>query len=126
MIALTSRGALDRVSVDRRVLFPAERPYLSVHVFTRGDGEAALVARHFADVGDVLEDPFTGSATGGMAGYCAREGIVRERTYIVHQGMHVHRPGRAEVEVTGESPDEIGRIIVAGPAVTVMHAVLSC
>jgi trans-2,3-dihydro-3-hydroxyanthranilate isomerase len=129
MIALASRAALDRCVPDRKALYHcAGRDWFSVHVFARAegaDGDVALVARHFADFGDVAEDPFTGSATGGMAGYCARYGIVRERRYAVAQGMHVHRPGRAEVEVEGDPPDAIGRITVAGPAVTVMHATLT-
>ena len=95
------------------------------HVFARADDHFALHARHLADLGDVIEDPFTGSATGGMAGYCARYGIVTEQHYRVAQGMHVHRPGAADVTVTGAPPDAIGRIIVAGPAVTVMHATLT-
>jgi len=111
---------------DRRALFLRDdREWFSVHVFARGDGEAALVARHFADFGDVKEDPFTGSATGGMAAYCARYGSVRERAYVVHQGMQVHRPGRAEVEIAGEPPDAIGRITVAGSAVTVLRGTLT-
>lgn len=123
MIPLASRAALDRCIPDRRGLFMrADREWFSVHVFTRGDNGDALVARHFADFGDVFEDPFTGSATGNMAAYCARYGIVNERTYTVAQGMHVHRPGRAQVEVGGEPPQAIGRITVAGPAVTVMRA----
>ena len=133
MIALASRDALDRADPDRRALFRRDgRDWLSVHVFARGEDATAssgppvvLVARHFADVGDILEDPFTGSATGGMAGYCARYGIVRERRYAVAQGMHVHRPGRAEVEVGGEPPDAIGRITVAGPAVTVLRGTMT-
>ncbi|MDQ6926330.1 MAG: PhzF family phenazine biosynthesis protein, partial [Candidatus Eremiobacteraeota bacterium] len=93
MIALASRDALDRVEPDRRALFCREREWMSVHLFARAqDDNVALVARHFADFGDVIEDPFTGSATGGMAAYCARYGIVRERSYGVEQGMHVHRP----------------------------------
>lgn len=125
MIALASREALDRCDPDRHALFPRERPWFSVHVFARGEGDVALVARHFADFGDVAEDPFTGSATGGMAAYCARYGIVNERAYTVAQGMHVHRPGRGEVEVDGVPPDAIGRITVAGSAVTVMRATLT-
>ncbi|MDQ6941615.1 MAG: PhzF family phenazine biosynthesis protein [Candidatus Eremiobacteraeota bacterium] len=125
MIALASRAALDRVEPDRRALFRREREWTSVHVFARGDGDAALVARHFADFGDVIEDPFTGSATGGMAAYCARYEIVRERAYAVEQGMHVHRPGRAQVEVGGDPPDAIGRITVAGPAVSVMRGTMT-
>ncbi len=133
MIALASRKALDRVEPDRRALFRRDRDWMSVHVFARGDGDSsisseeavALVARHFAELGDVIEDPFTGSATGGMAAYCARYGIVRERTYAVAQGMHVHRPGRAQVEVGGDPPDAIGRITVAGPAVTVLRGTMT-
>ena len=119
-IALTSLEALDRVSVDRRLLFPAARDFVSAHVFARAADGFALHARHFADVGDVLEDPFTGSATGGMAAYCARYGIVGETEYRVAQGMHVKRPGVADVRIGGTPPDSIGRITVAGQAVTVL------
>jgi trans-2,3-dihydro-3-hydroxyanthranilate isomerase len=130
MVALASRAALDRCDPDRRALFRrADCEWSSVHCFIRGDGrpgdeEAALVARNFANDGDVPEDPFTGSATGNMAAYCARYGIVRERSYVVHQGAYVQRPGRAEVEVGGEPPDAIGRITVAGSAVTTLRGTL--
>jgi trans-2,3-dihydro-3-hydroxyanthranilate isomerase len=127
MIPLASRAALDRAEPDRAALYRrAGRDWFSVHVFARAEEreDVALVARHFADFGDVVEDPFTGSATGGMAGYCARYGVVRERAYCVAQGMHVQRPGRAQVEVGGEPPDAIGRIVVAGGAVTVMQATM--
>lgn len=125
MIPLASLAALDRCEPDRHALFRcAGRDWFSVHVFARGGNGTALTARHFADLGDVVEDPFTGSATGGMAGYCARYGIVRERAYRVRQGAHVHRPGEALVEVGGSPPGEIGRITVAGSAVTVMQATM--
>jgi len=123
-VGLASIAALDRISVDRRLMFPAARDFLSVHVFACASDGFALHARHFADVGDVLEDPFTGSATGGMAAYCARYGILSVRQYRVAQGMHVNRPGSAEVRVGGSAPD-IGRITVAGQAVTVLRGTLS-
>ena len=128
MIALASRAALDRCDPDRRALFARPgRDWFSVHVFARTEpgADAALIARHFADLGDVIEDPFTGSATGGMAAYCARYGIVTQRRYAVEQGAHVHRPGRAQVEVGGNPPAEIGRITVAGEAVTVLRGMLT-
>jgi trans-2,3-dihydro-3-hydroxyanthranilate isomerase len=124
-IALASRDALAQIDVDRRALFPTGRDYLSVHVFARGHDDFTLYARHFADVGDVLEDPFTGSATGGMAAYCARYGIVTQTQYRVAQGMYVGRPGAANVTVGGIPPDAIGRITVAGPAVTVLQGTLT-
>jgi trans-2,3-dihydro-3-hydroxyanthranilate isomerase len=128
MIPLASADVLDRVEPDRRALYPRDgHEWFSVHVFAPAEpgADVTLVARHFADFGDVTEDPFTGSATGGMVAYCARYGIVRERAYAVAQGMHVHRPGRAEVEVGGDPPDAIGRITVAGPAVTVIRGTLT-
>ena len=134
MIALASQEALDRAEPDRNALFRhPDRDWFSVHVFARAalrqaqddNDDVALVSRHFADFGDVKEDPFTGSATGGMAAYCARYEIVRERAYSVAQGMHVHRPGRGQVEVEGDPPHDIGRIVVAGPAVTVLRATMT-
>jgi trans-2,3-dihydro-3-hydroxyanthranilate isomerase len=124
-VALANRDALARVEVNRKRLFPKDRDFLSVHVFARGDDGFALHARHFADVGDILEDPFTGSATGGMAAYCARYGIITRTTYRVAQGMHVGRPGAATVTVGGTPPDAIGRITVAGPAVTLLRGTLT-
>jgi trans-2,3-dihydro-3-hydroxyanthranilate isomerase len=125
MVALASLGTLDVVRVDRHALFPAERDFFSVHVFARATDGFALHARHFADFGDVAEDPFTGSATGGMAAYCARYGIVTETQFRVAQGMHVHRPGTADVSVGGLPPGDIGRITVSGSAVTVLKGMLS-
>jgi trans-2,3-dihydro-3-hydroxyanthranilate isomerase len=123
-VALASLGALDRIDVDRRLLFPPARDFLSVHVFARAVDGFALHARHFADIGDVLEDPFTGSATGGMAAYCARYGIVDARQYRVAQGMHLRRPGSADVRLTEPSANGIGRITVAGEAITVLRGTL--
>jgi trans-2,3-dihydro-3-hydroxyanthranilate isomerase len=123
-IALASLDALDRVDVDRRLLFPNARDFLSVHVFARADDGFALHARHFSDYGDVLEDPFTGSATGGMAAYCARYGIVTDASYRVAQGMHVRRMGSAGVSVGG-TPQKLGRIVVSGEAVTVLRGTLT-
>jgi len=124
MVALASTDALDRVRCDRYALFESLRDWNSVHVFARGNGADVLVSRHFADFGDVIEDPFTGSATGGMAAYCSRYGIVTARSYTVAQGAHVHRPGRARVEITGHPPEDIGRIVVSGSAITTMTATL--
>ena len=131
MVALASTGALDRVAADRDALFRCDgRDWFSVHAFARAgeplrDDGVALTARHFADFGDVKEDPFTGSATGGMAAYCARHGIVADREYDVAQGAHVHRPGRGHVVVGGDPPDRIGRIAVGGNAVTVLRGTLA-
>lgn len=119
MVPLASLDALNRCKPVAEALFGIGRDWYSVHAFCQVVGDVNLLARHFADFG---EDPFTGSATGGMAAYCARYGVVKERMYTVGQGVHLGRPGRAQVEIGGTPPHDIGRISVAGNAVTLMVA----
>jgi trans-2,3-dihydro-3-hydroxyanthranilate isomerase len=128
MIALESADALARCRPNIRALFDEVegRDYLSIHVFARNeDGGARLAARHFADFnGSAVEDPFTGSASGGMAAYCASYGIVEEREYAIVQGHHAGRPGRATIRVIG-ARDAIEGIDVGGEVVTVMRGELT-
>ncbi|HHB80331.1 MAG TPA: PhzF family phenazine biosynthesis protein, partial [Aliiroseovarius sp.] len=47
------------------------------------------------------EDPFTGAATGCMAGYLWHHGLIESAEFIAEQGHWMGRPGRAQVEVLG-------------------------
>ena len=94
-VALASVAALDRIDIVRPLLFPAARDYVGVHVFARAAGEFALHARHFTDADGVREDPFTGSATGAMAAYCARYGIIAREQYRVRAGDARAAPRRS-------------------------------
>lgn len=125
MIALASVAALGRIRADVRKLFPSERKgdYFSVHVFACDSGEIALRSRHFADFNGLIEDPFTGSASGGMAAYCARYGLVKAASYAIAQGDHAGRPGVGYIRVLG-TPDAIEGIEVGGEAVTVLRGTL--
>ncbi|MFN8594652.1 MAG: PhzF family phenazine biosynthesis protein [Anaerolineae bacterium] len=58
-------------------------------------------ARHFAPPPSMFEDPFTGSATGGMGAYLWHHGLIDQPTFIAEQGHWLHRPGQATVEVVG-------------------------
>ena len=69
---------------------------------------------------DLMEDPFTGSATGGMAAYLWRYGLIDRPTFVAEQGHWMNRPGKATVEVVGE-PDDIESVRVGGTAVTVIR-----
>lgn len=77
-------------------------------------------ARHFAPPPDVFEDPFTGSATGGMAAYLWHYGLIDQPTFIAEQGHWLHRPGQATVEVVGPR-EAIETVKVGGGAVTVIR-----
>lgn len=131
MVALRDVATLDRLRPDVHRLFPNEaaRDYFSVHVFgcDGGDGcnggDVALRSRHFADFNGLVEDPFTGSASGGMAAYCARYRLVPQDAYAIAQGEHAGRPGIGYIRVLG-APDAIEGIEVGGEAVTVLRGTL--
>lgn len=65
------------------------------------------------------EDPFTGSATGAMASYLWRHGLIDKPRFTAEQGHGMGRPGRAEVEVLGPR-NEITGVRVAGQGRVVM------
>lgn len=80
-------------------------------------------ARHLSPPPDIFEDPFTGSATGGMGAYLWHYGLLAEPIFIAEQGHWMHRPGQAKVEVIGLR-DEIETVKVGGPAITVLRGEL--
>ncbi|MEZ4669207.1 MAG: PhzF family phenazine biosynthesis protein [Anaerolineae bacterium] len=80
-------------------------------------------ARDFGLPPDAMEDPFTGSATGGMAAYLWHHGLFTEPRFIAEQGHWLNRPGQAEVEIVG-SRDDIQTVKVGGSAITVMRGEL--
>ncbi len=72
-----------------------------------------------------LEDPFTGSATGCMAAYLWRYGLIKRAKFVAEQGHWMGRPGSAEVEVVGSSTD-IKTVRLTGEAITVIRGVINC
>lgn len=124
MVPLRSLGALKRARVDGarfESLLPAT-DFFSMHLFVlQGiDQHGATFARHFTPPPDTFEDPFTGSATGGMAAYLWRHGLLKEPAFVAQQGHWMHRPGQAFVEVVGP-PSGIETVKVGGYAVEVMR-----
>ncbi len=117
MVALRSVRALDAATRDPAELFPADRDYMSVHLFTRTNEPHAFLARHFSPPGDVPEDPVTGSACGAMAAYAYRYGLVDRPAFTVLQGTHVHRPGIVYARVLG-TPYAMNGVEIGGYAVT--------
>jgi len=128
MVPVKSLDVLRNLRPDYQHLSDLEQVghYFSAHVFTLETLEAGHRAhsRHFLGSAGVLEDPVTGSATGGMAAYLWKYGLVREGNYVVEQGHIMGRPGLVEVEVEGED-DEPTVVRIAGTAITVLRGTLT-
>ncbi|MDK3017460.1 PhzF family phenazine biosynthesis protein [Pseudodonghicola flavimaris] len=69
------------------------------------------------------EDPFTGSATGCMAGYLWHHGLIDAPRFRAEQGHWMGRPGLAEVEVLGPRPAPTG-VRVGGQGYVLMRGEL--
>jgi trans-2,3-dihydro-3-hydroxyanthranilate isomerase len=127
MIPVKDLNVLRRIQVNAALFqqLHARGDFFSAHLFClqgvteRGD----TFARHFALPPDVIEDPFTGSATGGMAAYAWHYGLIDQPRFIAEQGHWLNRPGQATVEVVG-SRDSPETVRVGGGAVTVLRGEL--
>ncbi len=127
MVPLRSLESLRAAVLD----VPAYRAYharsdfFSPHLFCLQGATPAgrTFARQFGVPPDLPEDPFTGSATGSMAAYCWRYGLIEQPVFLAEQGHWMGRPGVAEVEVVGPRHD-IETVRVGGSAVTLMRGEL--
>ncbi|SRR6266545_4283043 len=127
MIPLRDHAALRRAQLDIAAYnrLRAAGDFFSPHLFCLGGATAAghTFARQFGTPPDTLEDPFTGSATGGMAAYLWRYGLIDRPRFVAEQGHWMQRPGQADVEIVGP-PDAIVTVKVGGSAVTVLRGEL--
>lgn len=127
MIPVRDLDVLRRSSLNTAlsVQLRARGDFFSTHLFClQGATEQGdTFARHFVTPPDLLEDPFTGSATGGMGAYLWHYGLIDRPTFNAEQGHWMHRPGIAQVEVVGPR-DDIETVKVGGSAVTVLRGEL--
>jgi len=127
MIPLRDHDALRRMELHgagyRRLR--AAGDFFSPHLFVLAgaDAEGDTFARHPGVPPDMVEDPFTGSATGGMAAYLWHHGLIPRPAFVAQQGHWMGRPGRADVEVVGDR-NAIQTVKVGGAAVTVLSGTL--
>jgi trans-2,3-dihydro-3-hydroxyanthranilate isomerase len=128
MIPLRDHDALRRAwpDIERYERLRKEGDFFSPHLFCLiGFTEAGRTsARHFGVPPDTTEDPFTGSATGNMAAYLWRHGLLETNEFVAEQGHWMNRPGVAYVEVVGPR-DRIKTVRVGGSAVTVIRGELT-
>ncbi len=133
-VPLSTRAAVDACAPDDGALRELTSAFGGAHiglfVFSpeAGADGATVYARMFAPEAGVVEDPATGSATGPLAAYLVRHGVVamasREEIVSV-QGVKMGRPSRLLARVEATAPDAITRVHVGGAAVRVGAGVIT-
>ena len=127
MILIKNHMSLRKATLDlaKYAALREASDFFSPHLFCLQGVERGLTfARHFGVPPDVMEDPFTGSATGGMAAYLWHYGLIESPTFIAEQGHWMSRPGEGYVEIVGPRGD-IQTVKVGGAAVTVFKGELT-
>lgn len=123
MIPLPSIDILYQVRIDPELYLQEKEncDFFSIHCFTPPGfyRENVTMARHPAVPPDYIEDPFTGSATGNMACYLYKYGLLRENSFHAFQGHFLNRPGEAFVEVVLDG-DQLHTASIEGCAVRVL------
>ncbi len=127
MLPLASLDALRRATLNptRYAALRSKYGFFSPHLFCLEGAtpQGRTFARHFGTPPDLMEDPFTGSASGGMGAYLWKHGLIDQRSFIAEQGHWMNRPGRGTVEVIGPR-DEIDMVKVGGEAVLALRGEL--
>jgi trans-2,3-dihydro-3-hydroxyanthranilate isomerase len=127
MTLVKSLDVLRRIHADPHALkeFSRRGEFFSAHLFCLGgiSSNADTHARHYAPEAGISEDPFTGSASGGMGAYIVHHGIKPGTRFHIEQGHLCGRPGEGDVEVIGPR-DDIQTVKVGGPAITIMRGEL--
>jgi trans-2,3-dihydro-3-hydroxyanthranilate isomerase len=127
MIMLKDLDSLRKanLNLEKYAALRTASDFFSPHLFClQGVERGATFARDFGLPPDTLEDPFTGSATGGMAAYLWHYSLIESPTFIAEQGHWMSRPGEGYVEVIGPRED-IETVKVGGAAVTVLKGELT-
>ena len=128
MIPVRDLDALRRIDLNIAAYaeFRAKAEFFSPHLFClQGVTEAGQTfARHFGIPPDTMEDPFTGSATGGMAAYLWHYDLLQHPTFIAEQGHWMNRPGQATVEVVGPR-NNVEAVKVGGGAAAIIRGELT-
>lgn len=127
MIPLKNKKALEKIKFQPSAFaeFRSKTDFFSAHLFcTEGFTSAGdTSARHFCPPPDVIEDPFTGSATGAMGCYLWKYGLIKKVAFTAEQGHLMQRPGMGKVEIQADGERILG-VTVGGNAVTAITGTL--
>ena len=124
IVPMVTREAVDAAVPDaRRLDFEA-------YLFTmdRGDGSdsATIYSRMFAPAFGIYEDPATGSASGPLASYLVRHGLVtpeKAQAILNLQGAKLGRPSWIHISITSAN-GSISRVRVGGHSVFVAEGTM--
>jgi trans-2,3-dihydro-3-hydroxyanthranilate isomerase len=135
-VPLTSRRAVDAISLDRRALTRCctdsgieEQPTFFFTTEGKGEEGAAqtVYSRMLAPSFGVGEDPATGGASGPLGCYLLQHGLVTPdaaQNILSIQGVQMKRPSRIHISIDSEN-GAITRVRVGGKSVMVGHGELN-
>jgi trans-2,3-dihydro-3-hydroxyanthranilate isomerase len=127
LVPMTSRAAVDAVSIERQAFARCCREAgideTPVFFFTTDGGTPGETAysRMVAPAFGIAEDPATGSASGPLGCYLVQHGVVtadRANAIVSLQGVGMGRPSRIHIAIDGDA-GRITRVRVGGQAVLV-------
>ena len=127
MVPIKDKNVLRKavLNIDKFSELKERGDFLSIHLFCLEGmtNKGTTSARHFSIPPDLIEDPYTGSATGCMASYLWHYNLLEKENFIAEQGHFMGRPGEGFVELVG-TKENIKGIKLSGSAVTVMKGVI--
>lgn len=127
-VPVQTRAAVDRAEPDTAAMkrltsaFPNARVAIFIFSTEPVDPSVAAYSRMFAAGLGIAEDPATGGASGPLASYLVKHGLVRrDQTHdmVSLQGVTMGRPSRIHMRITQNNDGAITRVQVGGKAVRV-------
>lgn len=128
-VELTSLSALSRININTAQWqrYTQHSKCFAIHLYTRATErrDIDICCRMFATLGDIREDPATGSANCALAGLLAHLDTQHtgEYTYQIAQGIEMGRPSALTARVE-KIAGAITQIRIGGKAVPIMQGKL--
>jgi trans-2,3-dihydro-3-hydroxyanthranilate isomerase len=132
-VPVMTRAAVDAAEPDLALMkrlksaFPGSHNAVFIFSTEPVDPAVTVYSRMFAPDLGVAEDPATGGASGPLASYLVKHGLVhrdRMQDMVSLQGVAMGRPSRIHMRITQNNDGAITRVQVGGRAVRVGEGVI--
>ncbi|MCO4784247.1 MAG: PhzF family phenazine biosynthesis protein [Candidatus Cloacimonetes bacterium] len=124
MMQVKNKSILDAAFMNTKLYqqYKTTSDFFSPHIFCieKQGSQQVTHARHFGVAPDILEDPFTGSASGGMSAFLWKHKQLEQAEFTAYQGENLGRLGVAKLKVFG-SREDIDYVEITGQAVTLIR-----